>query len=231
MDPRGNSERSLPTVNPRFFDAGGTELRLHDTEDKDWWLRLGQRLEDSFIALCREKKVLHSIRPNPERTSAKAYLPEFVWKGAPLDVKVQRQPFFESWDRFGIRPRYAVTINLQDIVDIRDKYPTCRVAIWVDWLATRYVKTDPADETVSDITVEPLHGVWLVDPTGLERLGREGVERGRHHTYGRRLRDKKGNARGSYVVDVRRLTMVWLDRALPAYEPLEDGALMLPRAR
>jgi len=215
----------------QFFDSNGRELSVHEAEDKRWWLARGEGLEQQSLDLCRTKGVLRGLIPNPARADSTAFLPEFIWQGSPLDVKAQRQPFFESYHRFGVPPRYAITINLQDATDVRLKYPACRLAIWVNWTATRYLRIDDGNRILADIRIEQLNGIWLLDPEGLELLAGEAQRQGMTHEYARRTTDRRENARSSYVVDVRRLTMIWRDRNLPRYEPIADGKMMLPHAK
>jgi hypothetical protein len=140
---------------PRFFYIIGAELQIHDTEDKRWWLDHCAVLEDAFLDICREKKILRGISPNPLRRASTAYLPEFIWSDAPLDVKVQTQPFFESELLFGIPPRYAITLNRQDFDDVSNKYPDCRIAIWIRWHAVRYLREKPSGSGVGRCWYRP----------------------------------------------------------------------------
>ena len=210
-------------MDKRFFKADGTELQLHNTEDKDWWLRWGEDKEKAFRQFCNEKGVLPGLAFNPEREGGKNKgAPEFVWHNQYLDVKVQNQPFFESVKRFKIPPRYAITLNWRDVRDVREKYPGCLIVYWVNWVSVKYLKTMPrktkSPREVENISIEPLHGIWEINPTKLFQIEEKAIKAGNLHWYARRYGDTRGNAKSSYVIDIRDADLLWLD---PACKPLE----------
>ena len=204
----------------RMFGADGREVVLHNTEDKAWWLREGEAREREFLELCAAQNILKGIIPNPERTATRRYLPEYFYEGALLDLKDHRIPFFEAERTRGIPPRYALTLDEQDVIDIETKYPTCRLVFYVNWMAVKYQKV-AVDETggervVKEISIQPLHGIWGLTPARMKKL----VADLRTHEYLRRKDDTRGNARTSYGIDLRRLTQIWVDPASPAIEAL-----------
>jgi len=205
-----------------FYRPDGSEVDIYDTEDKDWWLQYGEQKEAAFLKFARHHRLLPGIAPNPVRAGGKnAGAPEFVYDGCPLDLKVQHQPFFEAERRYGIRPRFAVTLNYRDLRDIEEKYPDCNVVFWVNWIPTRYLKTEPrkkmSPKVIADISIAPLNGVWIATPQELFKFEDEAIRAGTHHWYQRRHHDNKGNAKSSYVIDIRKLKLLWLD---PTCEPL-----------
>ncbi len=207
----------------RIFKADGSELLLHDTEDKNWWLQWGEGKEKAFKTFCDKVRILPGLSFNPEREGGKKRgAPEFVWQGHLLDVKVQNQPFFEAVQRFGIPPRYAVTLNWRDVRDVREKYADCLVVYWVNWVPVRYIKTVPRitmpPRVVEDISVEPLHGIWIIPPPKLFELENKAIIAGNLHWYVRRYGDNKGNAKSSYVIDIRDADLLWFD---PNCRPLD----------
>ena len=211
----------------QFFDLEGNEVKLHDTEDKDWWLAFGESKERAFLEFCKKKDLLQGIAPNPEREEkGRKGAPEFIYQGCHLDLKVQRQPFFESQKRFGIPPRYAVTLNWRDVNDVRVKYPECLVVYWVSWAAVQYVKKQERKtmppRTIVEIAIDPLHGVWQMEPSLMFQLEDDAIKKGNHHWYTRRFGDKKGNAPSSYVIDIRQLELVWFDKSVPPLESIQD---------
>jgi hypothetical protein len=204
----------------RLLDADEREVILHNTEDKDWWLKEGETREREFLELCAAQNILKGIGPNPERTVNRRYLPEYFYQGALLDLKDHRIPFFESERTRGIPPRYALTLDEQDVIDIETKYPTCRLVFYVNWMAVKYQKIllDEKDgETVlREIAIQPLHGIWGMTPGRMREL----TANRRTHEYLRRKDDRRGNAKTSFGVDLRRLTQIWVDPASPPIEPL-----------
>lgn len=198
---------------PEFFSADGSSVTPHDPEDKRWWIDRGTELEAEFLALCQRVGILDGIRENPERAKGgmSLVLPEFVYRGDHLDLKMQSQPFFMAGELFGVHPRYAVTLNWQDVADVSTKYPRCNFAIWVRWESTAYQRPNAEQR----ITVGALHGVWWIDPTQLRQLISAAHQQGRRHWYQRRRTDDSGNAKSSYVLDVRDLELLWIDPAVP----------------
>jgi len=88
---------SRPKTIYRLFDADDREVVLHNTEDKDWWLKEGEVREREFLQLCEEKNILKGIMPNPQRTGKwNKALPEFSYQSTLLDLKDHRIPFFEA---------------------------------------------------------------------------------------------------------------------------------------
>jgi hypothetical protein len=204
----------------RMFGADGREVALHNTEDKEWWLREGEAREREFLDLCAAQNILRGIVPNPERTANRKYLPEYFYRGALLDLKDHRIPFFESERTRGIPPRYALTLDEQDVIDIEKKYPDCRLVFYVNWMAVKYrkfaVDENGGETLVKEISIQPLHGIWGLTPARMKKLTADL----RAHEYLRRKDDTRGNARTSYGMDLRRLTQIWVDSASPPIEPL-----------
>jgi len=210
-------------MDKRFFKADGSELLLHDTEDKNWWLKWGEEKESAFKHFCKEIGIFNNLSFNPDRANGKNRgAPEFIYQEQFLDVKVQNQPFFESIKMFKIPPRYAVTLNWRDVRDVKEKYPNCLIIYWVNWIPLKYIKTMPRKtmppKEVENISIEPLNGIWQINPTRLFQLEQKAIMDGNLHWYARRYGDKKGNAKSSYVIDIRDTDMKWLD---PTCKPLE----------
>jgi len=204
----------------RLFDADEREVILHNTEDKDWWLKEGEVREREFLQLCEAQNILNGIIPNPERTANRKHLPEYFYRGALLDLKDHRIPFFEAARTRNIPPRYALTLDEQDVLDIEKKYPTCRLVFYVNWIAVKYRKVaigEGGRETIlKEITIQPLHGIWGMTPARMRKL----VADRSTHEYLRRKGDTRGNAKTSFGVDLRQLTQIWVDPASPPIEPL-----------
>ncbi len=209
----------------RLFDANDCEVVLHNTEDKDWWLKEGEAREREFLELCAAQKILDGITPNPERIGKRnKALPEFFYRGALLDLKDHRIPFFEAERTRNIPPRYALTLDEQDVIDIEKKYPACRLVFYVNWMAVKYQKIalgdDGSEILLKEIAIQPLHGIWGMTPGRMREL----VADKNTHEYLRRKDDRRGNARTSFGVDLRRLTQIWVDPASPPIEPLARSA-------
>lgn len=212
---------SHPKTTYRLFDANNREVVLHNTEDKNWWLQEGETREGEFLELCAAQNILKGIVPNPERTANRKHLPEYFYRGALLDLKDHRIPFFEAERTRQIPPRYALTLDEQDVIDIETKYPTCRLVFYVNWMAVKYQKVrldEKGGETIlREIVIQPLHGIWGMTPARMRELTAENKN---IHEYLRRKDDRRGNAKTSFGVDLRRLTQIWVNPASPPIEPL-----------
>jgi hypothetical protein len=66
----------------------------HDTEDRSWWYIHGERLEERFVSICRERlKIGAMINPEKARDST---VPDLVVEGVLADLKTQNTPFFTA---------------------------------------------------------------------------------------------------------------------------------------
>ena len=90
---------------------------------------------------------------------------------------------------FGIPHPYAISINEKDL--------------------TRYINLYPNIILILDIQFERVQAVKWVDVKRLARLAEKGIAK--RHAYKNRVEDKKGNAKVSYVYDMR-----WFSDFTPA---------------
>lgn len=159
----------------------------HDTEDKRWWMREGEVLEQQFVKLCQESLGIEA-EINPDKR-ADPTVADLIVQGRLADLKAQQTPFFTA-RRYGLDPQYCVTFNRKDYVRYLSLYPELDVFFWVNWRQTSW----------RDIEVQPMVGVYLVAFDSLCRRISYGVP---EHSYVRRTDDHKGNARSSFLFDVR----------------------------
>ena len=115
----------------------------------------------------------------------------------PADLKSVRTPFYMASALFGLDPQYTVTFNHKDGLRYREKYPTIRVIFDVMFDGKR-------------------HRMGVVQPMRLVAVGTlDGVatairDSGLHkHPYRERVNDTSGNAKESWLLDVRRLTVLY----------------------
>lgn len=162
----------------------------HDTEDKSWWLQHGENLEFDFVTKCRNLLGLE-ISINPQKQMDKT-APDLVFEGCLADLKTQNTPFFTS-SRYGIDPRFCVTFNRKDFERYSAMYPEIIIFFWVDWKQLTY----------KEMSTSHLVGVFKV---GFQQL-REMVAGGApEHAYLRRINDTAGNAKTSFLFDVRNMS-------------------------
>lgn len=117
----------------------------------------------------------------------------------PSDLKTVRTPFFKAWDKFQIDPQYAVTINMKDMQRYKELYPNIVVVfdvLWDDKICKKFIEG-------VEYEVKPMHKTYagfIQDiRSAVVACGNKKVE------YQGRVNDTGGNAKASYVFDVRKL--------------------------
>jgi hypothetical protein len=158
----------------------------HDTEDKGWWLRHGEKLEVQFVELCKVKLGLDA-HINPDKKND-PMVPDLIVGGVLADLKTQNTPFFTA-SRYGVDPRFAVTFNRKDYERYKKLYPSIVLYFWLNWTQTEWKGT----------RVDYYGGIFRLSFPELALV----IERGApEHTYQRREGDTAGNAKSSFVLDV-----------------------------
>ena len=174
----------------RLYDIHNQIITHHDLQDKGVWCRTGARKEDVFVELYG--KQLDLIINLQKKTNP--YVPDLQnsQTGDLADLKTQNTPFFQAQPRFGLDPQYTIVFNGKDRVRYRAKYPDLMIYFAIDWQVIRFVGRQT-------IEVEPMLGVWEIPFLQLDIL----LAQAPFHSYQQRQDDKKGNAKGSYVLDIR----------------------------
>lgn len=170
---------------------------MHNTEDKEWWVReYGEEYEKYFVENIAARLKI-PIRINPEKAT-NIYAPDLIKTGrnrSLVDLKCQSTPFFKAEILYGFDPSFTVTFNKKDYDRYKGLYPDISVIFWVHWSTHRWL-----DRYGKIYTVQPVSGVWwckLEDITG--QIENEAPL----HEYGRRKHDVYGNAKYSYLLDLR----------------------------
>lgn len=162
----------------------------HDTEDKSWWLQHGENLELEFVAKCQNLLGLEIII-NPIKQQDKT-APDLLFQGQIADLKTQNTPFFSA-SRYRIDPRFCVTFNRKDFERYEAFYPEIIIFFWVDWKQLSY----------KEFSIDHLAGIYRIEFKQLREIVRKGAP---EHTYLRRKDDTLGNAKSSFLFDVREMT-------------------------
>ena len=167
-----------------------------DTEDKLAWCdKYGTEAELSF-AVGRMHEFGHPSYVNPLKKTDKYTHDLFTI--LPSDLKTVRTPLFKAMGLFGIDPQYAVTFNIKDGIRYSKLYPNIIVIFDVKW-----------EEQLSMVIggvryeVKPMHQTYigfLSDiRAAIEKSGKRKIQ------YARRKEDINGNAKESFVFDIRHL--------------------------
>lgn len=160
----------------------------HNTEDKMWWYEKGVELEEAFIKHSKEYG-LDDAKINPEKATDKK-VPDLIVGGRLAELKTRNTPFFTA-GRYKFDPQYTITFNLKDYERYREKYPDLDIYFLVEWTQLQYGK----------YSVRPLKAVYKAPFSLIAKI----IESGKAplHSYERRQNDTQGNAKSSFLLDVR----------------------------
>jgi len=172
------------------FDKDGNIISHKDLQDKKVWCKDGEKIEEVFVKKYGEPL---KVIINPEKV-LNPYAPDLVWKeNTQADLKTQNTPFFKAGELYNIDPSYAVVFNRKDAVRYYKKYPDIQIFFWVEWHSIRFEMANFKK------SVEYINGVWSIPFSSLVEI----LKSAPLHSYQQRVGDKKGNARDSFVLDIR----------------------------
>ena len=160
------------------------EVVMYNTEDKKAWYKHGERMENHFVSTVAPSIGIDVII-NPEKKTNK-YAHDLILDGTKrADLKHQGTPFFMA-GRYDFNPMETVSFNKKDYERYKSIYPDIFVVFWVQWdKQSRY-----------GVNVDAQNGVWIYS---LDELG-EQIKDAPLHTYQKRIKDKRGNAKDSYLI-------------------------------
>ena len=147
-----------------------------DLEDKKSWCEAGELAEKDFVATNKLMGWAVAMNANKHQDP---YTHDLVGV-VPIDLKSTREPWRKSQELFGIPPEYAISINQKDIVRYVKLYPNIIVLLDVAWA-----------------------GVYMITMSRAKTLITTG--KAVKHQYKNRKDDTKGNAKVSYIFDLRDL--------------------------
>lgn len=175
---------------------------MHNTEDKNWWVGYGLEREHDFVENIAPKAHLVAMI-NPEKKQNR-YAPDLLIDTDEkiADLKTQETPFFTAGRHRGYDPTYTVTFNKKDYDRYKSLYPTISLIFWVNWGIT--------EMTLGQRTIKTskIHGVWRCTLTDITEFIT--IDHAPLHSYQRRT-DDEVNARDSYLLDLRKMTQVWVE--------------------
>jgi hypothetical protein len=162
-----------------------------DTEDKDWWVQEGAKREILFVEQIAPKLGLIA-EINPEKQE-NPYAPDLIVNGRLADLKSQTTPFYLSY-MYGVPSQYSATFNEKDYRRYKRFYPDLDIYFWLSW--------DKSVATLNRIihVVRPVDDVWVANFQQIENSIQWGAAK---HEYANRKNDTNGNARSSYILDMR----------------------------
>jgi len=165
-----------------------------DTEDKKAWCSSAEEQERNFVVDRLFRLGVGGFVNTDKLTDPFTHDLQVMLRS---DLKSVSTPLFKALDLYGIDPQYAVTFNDKDIKRYRSLYPNIVVFFDVNWSVTSMEIGD------SRYAVEPMHETYAGFLGDIKRAIKSS---GSHqHHYQKRVDDVSGNAKSSWVFDVRNL--------------------------
>ncbi|WP_422083410.1 hypothetical protein [Ulvibacterium sp.] len=172
------------------YNKDGELVTHKDLQAKSTWCKDGESIEEAFVS--RYGRAL-DLQMNPDKKTD-PYAPDLLEKGEFLaDLKTQNTPFFKARKLYGIEPSYAIVFNRKDARRYHKVYPDIIIYFWVEWHSVKFVMGNFQQ------TVGYINGVWRIPFKNLVELLKVAPE----HSYQQRKNDNKGNAKSSFVLDIR----------------------------
>jgi hypothetical protein len=170
-----------------------------NTENKMAWVQVGVERENNFVAE-RAPKLGIAAEINPAKAED-PYTHDLMVRVV-SDLKAVRTPLFMARELYRLDPQYTVTLNVKDYDRYADLYPDIVVIFDVLWAEDNIER----EFNGTLYRVEPMHATYW---GFLSHIADAITTCGNHkHTYQRRLDDTDGNAKWSWVFDVRKLHRV-----------------------
>jgi hypothetical protein len=171
------------------YNKEGNIITPTDLQNKKLWCKDGEKIEEAFVSKYGNQLDL-SI--NPEK-STNPYAPDLIKNSKIADLKTQNTPFFKAKKLYNIDPSYAVVFNRKDAERYWKLYRDIIIYFWVEWHSVKFEMGSFEQE------VKYINGVWSIKFIDLVELLKVAPE----HHYQQRITDKKGNAKSSFVLDIR----------------------------
>jgi hypothetical protein len=177
-------------MNYTQYDKDGNIVTPTDLQNKKLWCKDGEDIEEAFVSRYGNQL---GLTINPEKSS-NPYAPDLIKNSNIADLKTQNTPFFKARKLYNIDPSYAVVFNRKDAERYWKLYRDIIIYFWVEWHSVRFVMGNFEQE------VEYINGVWSIKFIDLVELLKDAPE----HHYQQRLTDKKGNAKSSFVLNLKK---------------------------
>jgi len=168
-----------------------------DNEDKLAWCAYGEETEHVFsqqrlFDLGLAGHVNLEKKTNP--------FTHDLFVQFPVDLKTVTTPLFMAREMYDLNPQYTVTINHKDVTRYKQLYPNILIMFDVNW------KELSKEINGSVYTVAPM----TTTVAGFVSDVRRAVQKcgNKKITYKNRIDDNSGNAKESWVFDIRHLHQV-----------------------
>jgi hypothetical protein len=179
-----------------------------NNQDKAFWMEQGARQEERFLAVAQQMG-LSRLHFNPGKCADPTEI-DFLWRNYFADLKTQVTPFFYA-DRYGFNPRFTVTFNHKDYQHYANRYGgPVHIFFWVDWTILEFRGRQ----------IDYLYGIYVMPLAGI--IQQIESERAPLHEYHQRKDDQLGNAKSSYLLDVRDMKTIaqWPIAPVDQFRPI-----------
>lgn len=178
-------------------------LENTNTEDKlAYCIKASEEQEPAFVEFINSlNNDLIKIKINPDKEHDPYTHDLIINNKIPGDLKTQDTPFFKANILYNIDPQWAITYNHKDYIRYKEKYTNKRQEIILFFDVRRKV------QTMFDYTIKPMRSIFYAKASEIESLIENGMVP--LHEYKNRVNDTSGNAKNSYVIDVRLFTMIY----------------------
>lgn len=140
----------------------------------------------------------YNLKINPEKNNNPTSI-DYVWNNCLADLKTQTTPFFTSF-RYGIDSQYAVTFNRNDYqryLEYEKKFQKkIHIFFWIDWKQLVW----------QDKSINYLFGIYHNSLDEIKKMILSGAP---EHKYLRRRNDMLGNAKSSFILDIRKFHSIY----------------------
>jgi len=166
-----------------------------DLQDKQSWCEHGRNLEDVFIENFGEEL---SLEINKDKTESVYVIDMYNTKDDVLsDLKSQNTPFFLAGKKYNVDPQFAVVFNEKDKLNYINKTTNgseLYIYFWVKW----------EEQERFGVKVTSIDSIFMTTFSNLLKI----LDDDKLHEYKQRKGDTKGNAKASYVLDVRDMELL-----------------------
>jgi len=177
-----------------------------NTEDKESFTNFASKYQEpKFVEFINDLAYLEfKVEINPKKTEDK-YDHDLLINGYKGDLKTQHTPFYRAKDFYNLDPQWAITYNHKDYVRYKNNYTNKNLPFYIIFDVIRKNEFNQKYE----IRTDAMRAIFMCDVRKLENL----IETNQIplHSYVNRQDDNKGNAKSSYVFDVRHLRMIYYE--------------------
>jgi hypothetical protein len=173
------------------------------TEDKKAYCKkASDEQEPAFVEFINSlNNELIKIKINPDKDHDPYTHDLIINDKIAGDLKTQDTPFFKSEILYNVDPQWAITYNHKDYLRYKEKYTNNNKDIII------FFDVNRKSETLYEQSTQLMRAVFYAKASEIESLIENNLVP--LHEYQNRVNDNSGNAKSSYVIDVRLFNMIY----------------------